>query len=188
MKSSESIELEVDLFSNLEQVKSSVKLNNPMRPTKNTQMFKSGWVLSCFTSFMLQEKSNFAKDCRKNEGFFKCCVQMHDLNIFETSRNKLIQAGLIKDEITSNCKPGPNNPCSTCSADAMCTKYKYDHNCHPTIRTHSFLKGYKKHQRVRLTKTEPSFSNHVHVQFIHSKSEKVCGSAFTVKKKLRKSA
>ena len=96
---------------------------------------------------LLQERSRFAKDCKIRGGFFKCCIQSHTLNIFETARNKLIEEGLIKDKPTSWCKPGweRRDPCLVCNTDAMCTEvdtltgqYK-----------HTFYKGYKKEQRVR---------------------------------------
>ena len=66
---------------------------------------------------LLQERSKFAKDCKKNDGFFKCCVQDNWLDIFENSRNTLIEEGLIKDKPTSMCKLGFDwkDPCFTCN-------------------------------------------------------------------------
>ena len=72
---------------------------------------------------------------------------MHNsLNIFENSRNKLIEEGLIKDKPTSLCMPGldKKDPCLTCKTDAMCTK--------KNIKTgeirHTFIKEYKKEHMV----------------------------------------
>ena len=95
---------------------------------------------------ILQEQSSFAKDCRKRGGFFKCCVQYWILNTFETSRNKLIEEGLIKDKPTSLCKPGwgREDPCLVCMTDAMCTEM--DNETGKTKQT--FIGGYKKEQMV----------------------------------------
>ena len=94
----------------------------------------------------LQEQSSFAKDCRKRGGFFKCCIQAFTLNIFERSRNSLIEEGLIKDKPTSLCNPGwgKKDPCFVCTTDAMCTEI--DNETGKTKQT--FLGGYKKEQMV----------------------------------------
>ena len=68
------------------------------------------------------------------------------MNIFETSRNSLIEEGLIKDKPTSWCKPGleRKDPCYTCMTDAMCTEIDI-----LTGQTkHTFIKGYKNEHRV----------------------------------------
>ena len=41
-----------------------------------------------------QETEDFAKNCAKEGGYFKCCVTMFTLNIFEDARNRLIQEKL----------------------------------------------------------------------------------------------
>ena len=95
---------------------------------------------------IFQEQSSFAKDCKKKGGFFKCCIQAFTLNIFETSRNSLIEDGLIKDKPTSWCKPGwkRKDPCLTCNTDAMCTEIDI-----LTGETkHTFYNGYKKEHMV----------------------------------------
>ena len=95
---------------------------------------------------IFQEQSSFAKDCRKRGGLFKCCVQYFTLNIFETSRNSLIEEGLIKDKPSSWCKSGLNrkDPCFICMSDAMCTEMDIE-----TGKTkHTFIKDYKKEHRV----------------------------------------
>ena len=68
------------------------------------------------------------------------------LMIFETSRNKLIEVGLIKDKPTSWCKKmtGMKNRCMICTADAMCTKRDAKTG---KIRN-TFIKRYKKDHRV----------------------------------------
>ena len=95
---------------------------------------------------IFQEQSSFAKDCRKRGGFFKCCVQFLSLNIFEESRNSLIEEGLIKDKPTSWCKPGwkQKDPCMICHSDAMCTEM--DTKTGKIKQT--FMGGYKKEHRV----------------------------------------
>ena len=101
-----------------------------------------------FKTLLLQEQSSFAKDCKKRGGFFKCCIQAFTLNIFETSRNSLIEEGLIKAKPTSRCKPGweRKDPCFTCNADAMCSEMDI-----LTGQTKfTFYKGYKKEHMVRV--------------------------------------
>ena len=75
------------------------------------------------------------------------------MNIFERTRNNLIQDGLIKDKPTSFCRPigdlGLDN-CHICTTDAMCTEM----DTATGKVTHTFFKGSKKHQNVRLTETE----------------------------------
>ena len=93
-----------------------------------------------------QEQTKFAKKCRKEGGFFKCCVWALHLAIFESSRNRLIEEGLIKDKPTHLCKPGlgRKDPCVTCNVDGMCTKMDLQ-----TGQTkHTFIKAYKKEHRV----------------------------------------
>ena len=107
-----------------------------------------------FKSSIFQEKSNFARYCRKKGGLFKCCVQSFTLSIFETSRNKLIAEGLIKDKPTNWCLLKREQlvgrdlmrkgPCATCNADGMCSKMDLNTG---EIR-HTFLMGYKKEHRV----------------------------------------
>ena len=96
-----------------------------------------------FKSSIFQEKSNFARYCRKKGGLFKCCVQSFTLSIFETSRNKLIAEGLIKDKPTNQCLLKRQH-CVTCNADGMCSKMDMNTD---EIR-HTFIKGYKKEHRV----------------------------------------
>jgi len=100
----------------------------------------------CFQKCAKYEQYSFAKDCKKRGGFFKCCIQAFTLNIFETSRNSLIEDGLIKDKPTSYCKPGweRKDPCLICNTDAMCTEI----NIVTGQTKNTFYKGYKKEQRV----------------------------------------
>ena len=99
-----------------------------------------------FKTLLLQEKSSFAKECKKKGGFFKCCIIAFTLNIFETSRNSLIKEGLIKDKPTSWCKPGwgRKDPCMICTTDAMCTTL----DVLSGQPKHTFYKGYKNEHRV----------------------------------------
>ena len=81
-------------------------------------------VTKCMRICGRKEKSSkFAKDCTKTGGYFKCCVSEWSISIYETSRNKLIKDGLIKDKPTNICKPDDQeDPCSICSLDGVCTK------------------------------------------------------------------
>ena len=100
-------------------------------------------------NIFFQEKSTFAKSCRKRGGYFKCCFKWFTLNTFETSRNRLIEEGLIKAKSSSWCKRGldKEDPCYTCHTDALCTEL--DKSTGETKNT--FLKGYKKDQMVKFT-------------------------------------
>ena len=99
---------------------------------------------------IFQEQSSFAKSCRKKGGFFKCCIKTFALNIYETSRNSLIEEGLIKDKPTYWCLPDSQrgskkkDPCWPCTTDAMCTER--DIRTNETRNT--FIKKYKKEHRV----------------------------------------
>ena len=127
----------------------SGKYINPQNQTKcfkKCARYVSPWQYNLKLNSIFQEQSSFANDCRKRGGFFKCCVQYFTLNIFETSRNKLIEEGLIKDKPSSWCKSGLNrkDPCFICMSDAMCTEMDIE-----TRKTkHTFLGGYKKEHRV----------------------------------------
>ena len=126
------------------------------------------WVqcdLKCKDS-IFQEQSSFAKDCRKRGGLFKCCVSTYTLNIFERSRNSLINEGLIKDKPTSWCRPTledlpgwpdylpgwtfeeasakRKDPCLPAFSDAMCTETDIETG---NIKQ-TFINGYKKEQMV----------------------------------------
>jgi len=52
-----------------------------------------------------ESKSSFAKNCRKDNGFFKCCQISLMLKVFHNTRQKLYSAGLIKkdpaDDVTA---------------------------------------------------------------------------------------
>ena len=63
------------------------------------------------------------------------------MSIFETSRNKLIDEGLIKDNVTDWCHKGL---CNICTMDGMCTKKDIKSG---KIR-HTFIDRYKKEHRV----------------------------------------
>ena len=68
------------------------------------------------------EKSKFAKRCRKNGGYFKCCVFAHAMGKSRHVRKNLAKLGFIKDKLEDPCeKPGKKNPCMWCGLDAVCT-------------------------------------------------------------------
>ena len=70
------------------------------------------------------EKSKFARQCKTDGGYFKCCIAPWSLNPFEDSRNMLIQDGLIKAKKSYICKKSDQkiNPCQYCTLDGICTK------------------------------------------------------------------
>ena len=77
----------------------------------------------CVKKCIKIEKSGFAKNCRKDGGYFKCCVQSWLLHTYEETRNQLIKDKLINDTITNICdKTSKKDRCLFCSANGMCTK------------------------------------------------------------------
>ena len=95
----------------------------------------------------MQERSKFAQVCRKNNGFFKCCLNANTLHPIEETRNRLIHDGFIDDKITGYCNdPGEKQPdrCMLCMADGVCTVKKIS-GIHQI-----FMYKYKKEHRVSL--------------------------------------
>ena len=95
---------------------------------------------------MKMEDSKFAQNCRKKGGVFKCCVSNWEIQVYEKTRNTLIEEGLLKGVKTSRmCKPESNNdPCSVCTLDVICTTK----NVFTDAVKHTFYKGIKKHHQV----------------------------------------
>ena len=80
------------------------------------------WV---FQHNIKMEKSQFAKKCEKDGGYFKCCVTGYDIKAYERKRNELIEDDFIKDKPTDICKPkSMRDPCSLCRTNGICTKRK----------------------------------------------------------------
>jgi len=52
----------------------------------------------CKKHCMKKETSNFARTCRKNGGFFKCCEIGFDLKVFIDSRKELIARNLLESD------------------------------------------------------------------------------------------
>ena len=76
----------------------------------------------CTTECIKMERSKFAKECQKKNGYFKCCVADSVINREVEIRPKLIKAGLIKDKLEYPCrKVGLKNPCKFCFVDGICT-------------------------------------------------------------------
>jgi len=79
-------------------------------------------MTKCVKECIKMEKSRFAKKCKKDGGYFKCCLSRWLLNPFEEVRNKLIDDTLIKDEKTNFCnRNSTKDHCYFCSANGMCT-------------------------------------------------------------------
>ena len=70
------------------------------------------------------ERSKFAKRCKKDKGFFKCCGTHWRIDAFETARNQLIDEGLVKDKKTHYCKKpsARKSKCHFCSMTGICSK------------------------------------------------------------------
>jgi hypothetical protein len=85
-------------------------------------------LYTCSKNCIKMEKSKFARRCKKNGGYFKCCVCPWLLYPFEEGRNKLIQDGLIKAKESYICNRKIRmdkrkiNPCLYCTLDGICTK------------------------------------------------------------------
>ena len=76
----------------------------------------------CLKKCVKFENSKFAKSCKKNNGLVKCCITFWRLQVFEETRNQLIEAGLIHDKPTKICKPkGKKDPCTYCSLNVFCS-------------------------------------------------------------------
>jgi len=105
----------------------------------------TGDASPCWWRCAKLETTKFAKACASNGGFFKCCITVFTLNIFETARNRLIQEGLIKDRARKSCKPGEKkDPCMVCRSEGVCTKV--DTGTGQPIQI--FKRRYKKEHKV----------------------------------------
>merc|ERR1711915_135550 len=69
------------------------------------------------------EQSDFAKDCRKKGGVFKCCVSTLHLDTFELTRQSLKKLGLVQSA-SNLCDKREN--CIVCTATYMCTYMSVD--------------------------------------------------------------
>ena len=76
---------------------------------------------ACTGKCLIMENSKFARRCKKDGGYFKCCMKGMLLHTFEESRNRLIGDGLIKGNKSSFCKQDINQ-CLPCLMDGICTK------------------------------------------------------------------
>ena len=93
------------------------------------------------------EKSKFAKKCKKDGGFFKCCVSRWRLHGFEKLRNILIKEKLINDKMTNICDPkSRKDRCLYCRTTGICTK---QNSWNGTI-THTYYPKMKKSAKRKL--------------------------------------
>ena len=83
---------------------------------------KASNSISCQKHCLKEEFGNYAKKCRKEGGFFKCCVLKLQISIFEQ-----IRWGLKKRQLIEN---GPK------ASDIKCEKSMKDGNCHFCVVTH----------------------------------------------------
>ena len=69
------------------------------------------------------ENSKFARKCKKDGGYFKCCGSYWWLDMFEEARNRLIEDNLIVANKSQICdSKSQKNPCLYCSMNGICTK------------------------------------------------------------------
>ena len=77
---------------------------------------------TCIKKCIEMEKSQFAKNCEKARGYFKCCITGIGLMEYELKRNLLIKNDFIKDKPTDICKPkSMRDPCMICRTNGICT-------------------------------------------------------------------
>ena len=78
----------------------------------------------CLKLCLKLENSYFARKCRENLGYFKCCLDYFIIETFELVRNKLIREGLMHGRQTTFCKGRESgmSKCRYCTMGAMCSK------------------------------------------------------------------
>ena len=80
-------------------------------------------MTKCIKKCIKMKRSKFAKKCKKQKGYFKCCVSELTIHGVEENRNRLIREGFIKDEPTNICDhKSEKDPCAMCIANGVCTK------------------------------------------------------------------
>ena len=105
-------------------------------------------ITRCVEKCIKMEQSKFAKKCEKDGGFFKCCVTRWRMHEFEEIRNRLIQDGLINDNITNICdKKSTKDRCLFCRANGICTKQRPLDG----TKTHFFYPKMKKKTQSKFT-------------------------------------
>ena len=82
-------------------------------------------LYACYKKCIKMENSKFARRCKEDGGYFKCCIAPWRLYPFEESRNKLIQNGWIKSKESNICNQTLHkiNPGLYCLLDGICTKH-----------------------------------------------------------------
>lgn len=79
-------------------------------------------MTKCVKKCIKLEHSKFAKKCKKEGGYFKCCNSVWLLRTYEQARNQLIKEGLIKADPTHMCdRTSMKDRCVQCSVTAICT-------------------------------------------------------------------
>ena len=126
-----------------------------MIPSQETSLYGGRYDMTgCVKKCIKIEKSRFAKKCKKDGGYFKCCVKKWHLHTFEETRNQLIKDKLINDTVTDVCdKTSRKDRCLFCSSNGMCTK----RNKQDGTVTNVFYQGRKKRSKSMYT----SNTNHL---------------------------
>jgi len=75
----------------------------------------------CAADCLREEQSDFAKQCRKDRGFFKCCSVTLNLNDFEDARKLLKQKNLISSATNTCGEDGRAQACRACVVTYFCT-------------------------------------------------------------------
>ena len=70
------------------------------------------------------ENLKFARQCKKSNGYFKCCLSYWRVKSYEITRNKLIDAGLLKGKKTKFCRVTKSGKSTYhfCSSSGICSK------------------------------------------------------------------
>ena len=78
----------------------------------------------CLKRCLKMERSKFGKRCKRNKGYFKCCLSNFRLDPFENARNDLIDAGFIKVKKSKNCKitKSGKSTCQFCTMTGWCSQ------------------------------------------------------------------
>ena len=95
----------------------------PPYAKKNSKVWEYD-VDVCLKRCLKIERSKFGKRCKKENGYFKCCLSNKHIDSVEDARNDLIDAGLIRDKKSKNCKitRSGTSTCQFCSMTGWCSK------------------------------------------------------------------
>ena len=120
-------------FFNFEDPETWQRLMNPIGKENGRSLWRTTYgfdfaaynaCFKCRSQCMKEEFGTFAKKCRQEGGFFKCCVRQANLQPYEHIRYELKKQGLIKSgpsEEDLTCRESNDN-CNMCFITYVCTK------------------------------------------------------------------